>query len=354
MAVIAVGDFDPAVVEARIRARFAPIPRATTARPRAPHTVPQRSSPAFVIATDPEQTTTQVNVGTIVPARDESTIGSYRSHIVETLFSSMLSARFSEMAQQPDAPFLGAGAGRTSFVRTAEMLSLVAAVKEDGVERGLEALFVEAERVTRFGFTATELERQKRRVARSLEQAVAEKDNQQSADLAAEYSRNYLEGEPIPGIVYEHALYDRFLPGIAVEEVNALARTWSPDASRIVLVTAPEKAGLIMPTEARLSAVIAGAGAKATTAYDDGAASGALLSTPPAPGTVASTKTIESIGITEWTLSNGVRVVLKPTIIQAGRSAVPRLQPGRFVAGAGRALRVGQHRRAGDRGWRRG
>ena len=328
MAVIAVGDFDPAVVEARIRARFAPIPKATTPRQRAPHTVPQRSSPAFVITTDPEQTTTQVNVGTIVPARDESTIGSYRGHIVENLFSSMLSARFSEMAQKPDAPFLGAGAGRTSFVRTAEMLSLVAAVKEDGVERGLEALFVEAERVTRFGFTATELDRQKRRVARSLEQAVAEKDNQQSADLAAEYSRNYLEGEPIPGIVYEHALYDRFLPGIAVEEINALARTWSPDESRIVLVTAPEKPGLVMPTEARLSAVIAEAGAKATTAYDDGAASAALLPTPPAPGAIASTNTIESVGVTEWTLSNGVRVVMKPTSFKQDEVLFRAFSPG--------------------------
>ncbi len=133
------------------------------------------------------------------------------------------------MAQKPNAPFLGAGAGRGWFVRTAEASQLVAAVKEDGIERGLESLFVEAERVTKFGFTATELDRAKRNTARSLERAAAEKDNQQSADLAAEYSRNYLEGEPIPGIVYEQALYERFLPEITLDELNALARTWSPD-----------------------------------------------------------------------------------------------------------------------------
>ena len=64
-----------------------------------------------------------------------------------------------------------------SFVRTKEVSTLSARVKDDGIERGLEALFVEAERVARFGFTATELDRQKRNILRGFERAVAEKDN---------------------------------------------------------------------------------------------------------------------------------------------------------------------------------
>ena len=226
----------------------------------------------------------------------------------------MLSARFAEMAQKPDAPFLGAGAGRGSLVRTAEASTLSAAVKDDGVERGLEALFVEADRVARFGFTATELDRQKRDIARSLERAVTEKDNQNSADLAAEYSRNFLEGEPIPGIVYENELYKRFLPEITLDEVNALARTWSPDRSRVVMVSAPEKPGLTLPTQAQLQAVIAGAAAKATTPYTDTTSDGAAARRDADAGAChGDRRRSPSIGITEWTLSNGVRVVLKPT-----------------------------------------
>jgi zinc protease len=313
MSVIAVGDFDPVVVEGLIRSHFASLPASRGGPPRTPHAVPERKTPAYVIATDREQPTTTVTVVNLMPTRDESTIGSYRRTIVEGVFSSMLSARFLEMGQKPDAPFLGAAAGRGSFVRTAEGSQLAAAVKEDGIDRGLEALFVEAERVTKFGFTATELDRVKRNMARSIERAAAEKDNQQSADLAAEYSRNYLEREPIPGIVYEDALYKRFLPGITLEELNALARTWSPESSRVVMISAPEKPGLAPPTEARLRTVIAGATGKATTPYDDGATSAPLLATVPNPGTIAGTTTKPAVGITEWTLSNGVRVVLKPT-----------------------------------------
>ena len=172
---------------------------------------------------------------------------------------------------------------------------------------------VEADRVVKFGFTVTELDRQKTAMARRLERAVIEKDNQESADLAAEYGRNFLEGEPMPGIVYENELYKRFLPEITLDELNALARTWSPDRSRVVMVSAPEKPGVTLPTDAQLQAVIAGAAGKATTAYADTATASPLVATPPTPGTIAKTTTHEASGITEWTLSNGVTVVLKPT-----------------------------------------
>ena len=104
-------------------------------------------------------------------------------------------------------------------------------MKEDGIERGLEALFTEAERVARFGFTATELDRQKRNILRGLERAVAEKDN-----TAVGAARRRVRAElhrrrkPIPGIEYEAALHQRFLPEITLAEVNALAKDWVPDA----------------------------------------------------------------------------------------------------------------------------
>jgi len=313
MAVIAVGDFDPAAVQKLVTKHFEPIPKATRPKPRPASAVKPRTTPAYVVASDPELTSTRVDVYNVIPARDESTIGDYRRQIVEGLFAGMLSERFDEISQKPDAPFLGANTGRGSLVRGAEASTLSAVVKESGIEQGLQSLFVEADRVEKFGFTATELDRQKRNISRSLERAVLEKDNHESADLAAEYSRNFLEGEPMPGIVYENELYKRFLPQITLPELNALARTWSPDRSRVVLVSAPEKAGLTLPTPARLQAAISGAAAEATTAYADTASTSPLLPSMPTPGTVTSTNERASIGITEWKLSNGATVVLKPT-----------------------------------------
>ena len=76
---------------------------------------------------------------------------------------------------------------------------------------------------------------------------MAEKDNQQSSPLAAEFIRNFLQEEPIPGIVYENGLYQRFVPEITLAEVNALAREWAPDGNRVVVVNAPQKGGRVDP-----------------------------------------------------------------------------------------------------------
>jgi zinc protease len=240
----------------------------------------------------------------------------------------MLSARFSELAQQADPPFLGAGAQHGLFVRTTETTILSASVRDDGIARGLEALFTENERVARFGFTQTELDRRRTALLRQMEQAVAEKDKQESSRYAAEYTRAFTEREPIPGIVYEHELYRRFLPTITLEEVNALARTWSPDRSRVVAVSAPEKPGLTVPDAKTLAAVINSVEKKEITAYVDRVPTRPLLENPPAPGRITSTNTREAHGLTEWQLSNGVRVVLKPTTFKQDEILMRAFSPG--------------------------
>lgn len=313
MAVVAVGDFDPAAMERQIRAHFGALTNPPNERPRPKYDVPDHAGTSYAIASDPEARTTSVSVYHLEPARDQSTVGAYRRQIVEGLYSAMLNARLGEIAQKPNAPFLGASVGQGSLVRTADATTLSAVVPDGGAVAGLDAIFTESERVARFGFTQTELDRIKADVARSLERAVAQRDDEDSADLAAEYIRNFSTGEPIPGIVYENALYQRFLPGITLADVNALAKTWAPDGDRVVLVSAPEKSGVTMPTEAQLSAVMTGVANKTLTAYTDTVTSQPLLASAPTPGSIVSTKTEPEYGVTEWTLSNGARVILKPT-----------------------------------------
>src|SRR5262249_53900220 len=155
--------------------------------------------------------------------------------------------------------------------------SLSALVKEGGAERGLGALYTEGERVARFGYVESEIVRLKRNVLRALEQAVAEKANQPSDGLADELVRNFLEQEPAPGIDYEYALYERFLPEITIAEVNALAKDWVPDGNRVVVVSAPEKDGQTPPDEAKLAAAMTAATKADLKPYTDTAATAALL-----------------------------------------------------------------------------
>jgi len=329
MAVVAVGDFDVPAIQALIKKHFEPIPAAKSPKPRPAYPVPGHKGTAYTIATDAELGGTSVQVYHTMPARDQSTVASYRQQqIVDHLFTGMLNQRYQEIALKPGAPFLGAFANIGAFVRTADSTTLSAGVREGGVEAGLDALFTEAARVAKFGFTPSEFERQKTDTLRSFERLIAEKDNQQSGTLAAEYIRNFTTTEPIPGILYEYELYKRFLPQIALNEVNALAKNWAPDENRIVVVSAPQKPGAAPPTQARLAAVMASASTKELKPYEDTTTAAPLLATVPAPGTIVSTTAKEPFGITEWKLSNGATVVLKPTTFKQDEILMRAFSPG--------------------------
>jgi len=313
MAVVAVGDFDNTVVEGLIKQHFASIPAPKVPRLRPTYNVPDHADTLYTVATDKEATMTQVSVYNKLPLREQGTVGAYREKIVDRLAAGMLSRRLTDLTQKPDAPFVMAAAGLSIFVRTKEAAMLNAIPKEGNIDSALEALLIEAARVSRFGFTATELERQKQQTVRTYERYLAEKDKHESRALADELVRNFTQKETLPGPALEYSLHQRFLPEITLDEVNKVGKVWTQDASRVVMVSAPDKAGAVVPDETRLAGVVKGIGAKEITAYVDTVAGAVLLDKIPAPGKILNTTSKEAFGITEWGLSNGVKVVLKPT-----------------------------------------
>jgi zinc protease len=231
------------------------------------------------------------------------------------------------MAQKPGAPFLDAQTSRGLMVQTTEATTLIALVADGGAEKGLKALFDEADRVARFGFTQTELDRYRLTMMRIFEQLASSTDEHTSESLADEFIRNFMQREPIPGIAYEYALVRRFMPEITLADVNGLARDWVPDRNRVIAVSAPKKDGIPVPDEKGLASVVKSAGSAALTAYVDTVSATPLLDPLPKAGTVAKTDTKPS-GITEWTLSNGARVVLVPTTYKQDEVLFRAVSPG--------------------------
>src|ERR1041385_9097110 len=176
MAVVAVGDFDPGVIEALVKERFAGIPAATHPRPREKVTVPPRQDAEVSIASDPEATSTSVSVYVQRPTAAKGTVSAWRQDLLEELASGMVNQRLYELTRKPNPPYIGAGAGRSSLVRTSEAFSFGAGVADSGVRRGLEAVLTELERAGRHGFTQAELDRMRSDYLRGLEQAYAERE----------------------------------------------------------------------------------------------------------------------------------------------------------------------------------
>jgi zinc protease len=328
MAVIAVGDFDPARVEEKIRKQFGGLRNPDKERPREVFPVPAHAETLFAVSTDPEATDTSVAIHWKQPKRSEDKVGDYRRSIVESLYQAMLNARLDEIAQSPDPPFLWAGSSAGEFVRSAEVTSLAAGVKEGEVGRGLAAVLTEVERVRRHGFTPGELDRAKKEWLLGYEQAFRERGKIESTTFAEEFVRAFTQGESVPGIPEELELVRRFLPGIGLAEVNALAGEWLNDSSRVVMVNAPRKEGQSLPSEAELRAVFAQVAQRDVEPYVDHAVAGPLVPEPPKPGKVVQETRVVEVGVTEWRLSNGVRVLLKPTDFKNDEILLTGYSPG--------------------------
>jgi zinc protease len=328
MAVIAVGDFDRTRILDLIRKHFAGIPRAKGAPARPVYPVPRHNDLLFAVATDREETNSSVAVYHKLPVADQSKVASYRRMLVERLFDAMLNARFAEIAQKPGAPFLGAASSKGRLVESKEVYALSALVPEGGIARGLQALYAEGERVARFGFTETELERQKSEMLRAFERAFTERATEVSGDLAEEFTRSFLEEEPTPGIAWEYEAHKRFMPKISLEEIDRLAKEWMTGPNRVVVVNAPEKAGVPVPTGEELASVLESIKTEKLAAYKDTTTDKPLLPEMPEPGSIVSTRSRPEIGVTEWTLSNGARVIFKPTDFKKDEILMRAMSPG--------------------------
>ena len=330
MAVMVVGDVDRDAVVAMIKAHFSPLASPSPERPRPSFDVPDHPATRYVIVADKETTATAVRISDLRPARHQSSVGGYREQMLDQLFAGMLGARLDELSQGPNPPFLRAAADRGLFQtpRTKDEAVLQALVSNDGVAQGLDALVTELQRVARLGFTPTELSRTKQAMMAGFERVVTESPDRESASRADEYTRNFLQGEALPTIWQELAFHRRFVPGITLAEINALPGQWFPPQNRLVVVSAPEAAGVVLPDQARLAAVVNAASAKRPGAYKDAGAGQALLAAPPPRGTIVKTTLRQDAGIVEWTLSNGATVVLKPTTLKEDQILFRASAPG--------------------------
>jgi zinc protease len=329
MAVAVVGDIDPVLAEKKIKEYFGRIPKAVNPPERIEFPVPGNIEPLISIVTDKEATGFSASIFFKHPKSENITYGDYRSQLMRTLYSGMLNKRLQEIAQKPESPFLYAGCGYGSFIgRSVDTYQLSVGAKENQIEKSLELVLTENERVRRFGFTATELEREKKSVLSMYEKMAKESDKTESRSYADELVRNYLDKECIPGIQKEFEITKNFLPEITLEEINNLGKTWTTDENMAALIMAQEKEGIKVPTEDQVKEIIKSVKTKKMEAYVDNVSDVPLLSESPVGSKVIKRSDDSTFGFTELTFGNGVHMILKSTDFKNDEIAISAYSPG--------------------------
>lgn len=311
MAVMVIGDIDTQAVKDSIEKYFAPLGN-NPAQRSVDLSVPIEAGTTVGIMTDPDATENQFDLFIKVPFQQDKVASDYRNSIVRNLFSNMMSDRFDQLRRGQNPPFMSAGTGFSHIFASASFFNLAVNLKDDGVKEGIEAACNELARVAQHGFTQSELERGKAEVFAFIESAYNEQDKTNSSSLINEYTRNYMEGECIPGIAVEYQLYSQYLPGIQLEDVNSFVQNYLKKDGRVLVVTGKSHSigGL---SEKELMDLVDNALSSSQDPYEDIAIQDSLIQELPSAGKVKSARTDKKTGLTTLKLSNGAKVLLYPT-----------------------------------------
>ncbi|MES2773265.1 MAG: insulinase family protein [Bacteroidota bacterium] len=315
MAVMVVGDIDPAKAEEMVKKHFAGLTNPATERPRDFVKIPPYATTDAIIVTDKEATQNVMFLQNSPRLSTPSTtIGGYKKDIVKNIFVAVANQRLQELTQKENPPFVFAGVDFGEFVRGHESFGATVASGTGDPKKSLAAALEEVERIKRFGVTQSELDRAKKSVMANMESAFKEKDKTESGVYVEEYIRNFLSQEAMPGITKEFEYYNALIPAITLQEVNAVANDLQTDSHYMLALTGSEKSAASFPSASDLLATVTTVvNNKDIKAYEEKAIASSLLDKLPKPGKVVKETVNAALKTKTWTLSNGVEVTIKKT-----------------------------------------
>ena len=327
-AVMIAGDIDVDLVESKLKALMSDIPApAADAARKEVIVVPDNDEPAVSIFSDKEMQMSEIQIydkrGNMIPAEFNDTEQKAALNTMFAYIDRMGNARLQELSMKPDAPFASARMKnvRMGICPTLEVLSFSAIAHEGAVAEAAEALLTEIERIRRHGFTASEFERAQNEMLRLAERKYANRNDRLNGDFINVYKSNFTYNNPMPDAETEWMTDSLLIMNIGLDAVNRLAEACISEngRNRVVVVNVPEKDGLENPDAEELLATMQKVAAADIAPFEDNTVAEPLIDgkTKLKGSAVKKTSANESLGTTEWTLKNGIRIVVKPTQFKA-------------------------------------
>ena len=321
-AIIVVGDLDVDRTEQSIKQMFSPITLPENPAKREYFTVPQNDEAIVVSDCDKEQTLPIVLISNkheeLMPREMRNTVPYLSLSYVKGMAMQMLNKRLDEIALNPECPFIQAGVEDGDFLLAKSPAFATTIVPKEGqIDEAIQTVMAEVYRAAEHGFTASEYGRVRSEFLSQIEALYNNREKTETDNYIQECVRNFLDNEPMPGIEFEHMLYDAMAPQLPVEMINSLMQglVSLSDTNLVVLSVNPDKEGYQQPTEEQLLADIHAAQQADLEPYVDNVKNEPLIPQLPKKGKIKKEEPAQ-FGTTLLTLSNGARVILKKTDYQ--------------------------------------
>lgn len=315
-AIIVVGDIDVDAIEAKIKALWADVPARANRGVRPYVQIADNVEPIVGIYTDKEIQQTSIEMvikHQPIPAELRGTNAQFMLYTVNSLVRRMLSERMNEITMKADAPIAGASMGYYKFLPTMDAFDAEVVAKEGREKEALSLMLYQVEKMRRYGFTADELERAKTDMLNDYEKSYNERNTTRNISYVNEYIGHFLDKDYIPGIEVEYNMLKMVLPMLPLEAINQMVAEYVTEQNRIVIICAPEKESVVLPTETEILTELKGMETLEIEAPKAQQVDANLVKKAPKQGKIKKEAKNAALSTTEWTLKNGVRVIFRPT-----------------------------------------
>ncbi len=315
-ALIVVGDIDPDQILAKIQKLFADIPAPVNPKAKDVIKVPDNVEPIVGVVTDPETPNSSVMVlwkSDPLPREYANTDIAFMTELIKDIVAEVMAERFQEITSKPNAPFLGADLVCSQICETCDVVMGDVAFKEGDVDTAFKAFFTEVEKMKRFGFTDSEVQRAKDEILSRYEKRAQGADSRKNSEFVYPIINNFFHNTPYMVPSVESQLAKNVLQMLPAGAINQIVGQLITDENMVILYNGPEKEGVANPTEAQLLGIVKAVKASEIAANAEEKIDSQFVN--PATLKGAKVKKTRSLakGITEWTLANGVTVAVLPT-----------------------------------------
>ena len=315
-ALIVIGDIDPDVILEKIKVLFADIPAPVDPKAKDVIKVPANEEPIVGIVTDPEASGCDVSIlwkSDPIPFEYNNTDVAMATDLIKQVIGRIMSERFQDITSKPNAPFLSGGLGFSEICETCDVVYGDVAFKEGDVLPALEAFYTEVEKMKRFGFTDSEVQRAKDEIVSRYEKRAEGASSRKNPEFVDPIIENFLSNKPYMEPATEAQLVKQFMQMLPAQVFSQTAAQMITDNNMVIIYNGPQKEGLENPTEAQLLDVIGKVKASEIAANAEEQVASEFVD----PATLKGSKVKKTAklvkGVTEWTLANGVKVAWLPT-----------------------------------------
>ena len=317
-AIIVVGDINEDKIEEKIKKLFAKIPLPQNAAHRIYYPIGNNEKMILYTATDKEQPTVNFTLymkRDVTPKQERNTIQNYADDYKTNILRMAINDRLEELSRTKNAPFISASvrSGNFFLASTKDAFELSGVLKEGKVIEAIQLLVGEVERARANGITIDELKRGKAEMLSYAENDYNDRSNRRNGEFVEQCVQNFLEETPIIEPEKELEMVRKLDKTVTIDDVNALAKTIITNQNQVVTMFGPDKNTFKMPTNSSIENAIFKAQKQHYTPYKtQNTLTERLITKLPKPGSIISERTYK-YGYTEFTLSNGLKVYVRPT-----------------------------------------